>query len=615
MNKTLRSCLYARVSTTTEEQKTSLDYQEHVLREYILNQENETFNPLTDVFYESISGVSLVKKNSKSDKGFNELMQSLGVTIKQDIGLTEELSFVIDKDPKKRVYDKVYVKSISRFSRAGASAQTLIELLIKAGIEIYVFDLNKTLNELSELELSLYIYMASNYSKGQSSSTRMNKIYKTNNGELMLHGERFGWDLIKKEDNKRYYIKNEEQAKIYLLIVDLFLNKNMGCSLIERELRTRGIVDPKGKLRLEKSQIHRLLRDKHSCGYEKYYRYPESYVKEFNNGRQSLKNLDFEWIPCKYIDPIISKEEYDLIQDKMQSRTINKRGFRTHKATTISNLLYCSECGKHFYSLGDKNTFKIQAYKCSSKRFPKDKGLSCNNHILYMDYFNEWATQETSRLRYSINQIIGITTTSLYNLKHHLAALLAPTSPLFDKDPFDILLEEREDLIKQLNNLISILLNSSELTDLVKATFEDKQKELTKKIEDIDNKINYYTSLKMDLKDILNRIKSIEYSLENYPFKETYSLDDFLEELAKVYVCPYDITPRHRNSLVLIPILKIEEMAFNLIDELRKSPLMDLLDKDLIKETEELHKKKYIIKDFPRDKVYITLPILKDLEK
>lgn len=602
-NKKIRACYLGRVSTTYESQESSLVNQKDIICEFIQAQKDEEFNPLLDCFEDTISGTKLIK-NNQNDKGYDALMEYLNIEIvevnNQDY---VEVSIHLDKTKQPR-YNKIYCKSTSRISRSGCRGQSLLEILKLNGIEVYFYDLHKSTFTMSDLELTMYSFMDNQYAKSMSYNTRNNKVIKTRNRELMLHNVRFGWDLIKK-NTKRYYVKNEEEYKILRLIIKLLLEEDKGCSLIEQELAAQGLTS--SKIKLDKCNINRILKDKHYLGLEKYYDYPDDYTSAFMVGRDYLKSINFQWLPCSYIDPLITQEEYDLIQDKLQSRANCGRGFR-NPYKPLSRKLVCACCGEHYYSLGDKNYFKISSYKCSSKRSTNTK-KSCNNNTLYMDFFDEWIDKLSKDFRVRVSEVYKKNIDNVLNLRHHLALLLAQDS--FDK--LEVLLDREEELKEKIKNIIAPLIaNSSDETMDIILEF---QREIQKELKDTRVKIDTYLSLKEEVVSAIKEVIELEKQLDKLEdnLKDSYTREDVLEELEKIYVYPDSITKRKRNNIILIPILKIESQIFDLFEKLLRSSSINLLDNGIIRRSEVQYTKRYIVKEVTNEQLKESIQVLKSL--
>lgn len=605
-NRKIRSCFLGRVSTTMESQDSSLVNQKEQIVELILSNKDEQFNPEVDCFEDRVTGTKL-KKNNSNEQGFDKLMELLNLEIvhtnNQDY---TEIKIKYDKkrEPK---YNKIYCKSTSRISRAGTSGQTLLEILKENDIEVYFYDLRRSTFELSELELTMFSYMDNNYSRTMSYNTRNNKIIKTKNRELMLHGVRFGYDLVK-ENGHRYFRINAYEKEIFDLIVELLLEEDKGCDLISQELEKRGYHS--SKIQLDKHNINRLLKDKHYLGLEKYYEYPEDYTSKFLVDRSYLKNLNFQWLPCQYIEPLISQERFDLVQEKLQSRSNCGRGQR-FPMQPITKKLVCATCGHNFYSLGTANFYKEQAFKCSSRRSKKASlKVDCNNLIFYKNFFDEWQEKQAKNLPQKMNEVIKQAVFDLLHLEHHLALIL-------DKDNNDReeeLTDRLEDLQEQLSTKISLLLQNatSETMDIVLKF----QNDISNQIKETRKELETFWRLKSEVQSAIVEVKRLQKELDILEdnVKLQYSNKDYLNEIERIYVYPILSGKRRKNRVLFLPLLKIEVEIFDLISQIMDSDILSYLEPNTIHLSNQKFTKKYIVKELPEEKIARAREIIGTLE-
>lgn len=604
--KKIRSCVLTRVSTKMEVQLSSLKFQNDTLIDFVKKQKDEIFDEKLDVFSDQVTGTKIFKGNN-NDQGFDTLMRLLNITISDyDCKDFTKVSIEFDKT-KTPKYNKIYCKSTSRINRAGAKGQSLLEILKANGIEVYFYDLNKCLSQMSDVEIAVFTMSDHSYSKTMSSNTRLNKIYKTNNRELMLHNVRFGWDLVK-ENGHRAYRKNEEEKAILDLIIKLFLDEDLGCNLISQKLEEMGLKSTKTKF--DPSQIQRILKDKHYCGLEKYYDYPEDYKNQFQVDRSYLKNLNCSWLRCEYIDILIPQETYDKIQEKFQSRTSQGRGVKQRKLE-LSKKLICGSCGSHYYSLGSCNYFKEQAFKCSSKRsVQQKKKVACDSETFYINYFNEWAKRQANNLPQRLDDMCREGVQNLLHLEHHLALVLNNNN--FDK--FEEWNEEREKLKSDLEDKIALLIqnSSSETMDIVlkfQRKIEDEIKVLTKKI-------NTFMSLKEEVISAIQELRHIEeelFELQN-TIKKSYTIEEFIDECEMIVVYKKTSEKRHRNRCIFISQLKLENEIFELITTILNSEIMDFLEPKTINLSEIKYHKRYVIRKLSDEMLEVSNQILETLE-
>lgn len=595
MDSKIRVAYLGRVSTLyNHSQDSSLIYQKEEIIPFILKQENEIFDIEKDCYEDRVSGTK-IKKYNNNEQGFDTLMEKLGLEI-EDINNSNYIEVSIKSYKNvKPYYQKIYCKSSSRINRGGAKGISLIEILKQLGVEVYFYDIRKSTKELSQEQLYIMGLMDNKYSLGQSQSTRNNFVYKTRNRELLLKGTRFGWDLVKK-DNHRYYVINEDEYKIFKLIVKMMLQDDIGCDLISQRLEQLGLKTKEGKF-LEKSHINRILKDRHYLGEEKYYDYPSDYVFQFQVERDYLKSLNFQWLKCDYIEPLIDEETFIQIQDKLQSRSNTIRGKR-NPYLDITKKLVCYSCGANFYSLGEKNYFKERSFKCSSKRFNKNRiRKQCDSFIFYEPFLNEWIEKRTKTLKKNLVIIYEENLESLYYLKLHLALLIDKN---LDSD-FDELTTKQE----KLSDDIERLLEEKLLSDTSNARIQNLIRKKDKELQEIENKIQVYISLKNQIKEFVFEIDKIRDKLitSRFELKDTYTREEYLSFLSCIYVVPKPSEKRHRNRVTFISKLSIEEEIFKMFSKLLDSDIISFLDEKTITTSTTLNHQRYIVRPFlERDK-------------
>lgn len=603
-NEKIRVAYLGRVSTKLESQKSSLVNQKDIIVDLIKNNQNELFDEENDCYEDMVSGVKLYKGNNKV-KGFDELMKLLNFEIVDDNNANfTELKIKASKT-KEPYYKKIYCSSTSRMTRAGAAGTSLLLILKQLGIEVWFYNLNKGTFEISDLELTINNYIDNAYSKNQSYNTRKNKILKTKNRELMLHNVRFGWDLVKINTKRKYVINKEEQA-IYNLIIKLLLEEDLGCDLISQRLESLGYKST--KIQLDKHNINKMLKNPHYLGLERYYDYPEDYINQFCIDRSYLKNLNYHWLPCEYIEPLIDQETFDKVQQKLLSRSHQGRGYR-YPYLPITKKLICASCGQNFYSIGKSNYYKEQGFKCSSKRSKKASLMRpCNNTTFYINYFEEWEEKQAKNLPIKMKEIHKQAILDMLYLEHHLALVLDQNN----NDEFDILTTREEELEEQLNTKINQLLENVETVDIV-LKFQEK---ISNELKATREKINAYLDLKNIVIQSIMEIREIENSLNKMEndIKPTYTKDEFLNEIELIYIYPRIGHKRVKNNVLFLPLLKVEVEIFNLISKIADSQIIDFLPPNTLKLSSQKYTKKYTIKALSNEEIEKANKILDELE-
>lgn len=596
----LRACLLARVSTKNLSQESSIDNQIEQLSSLILSMDEFDFNPIEDVYYEQFTGTKIVR--STTQKGFNALMDKLGIEIvdtkNSDI---IELS-VKTKRNTKRQYDIIFCKSTSRFSRSSYKGESVIYLLKELGIDIYYFDLNKRLSQMSDEEIKLYSLIDNKYSKTVAFNHRNSFMIKNRNREILTRNQKFCYERIRKQDKKIYFIKKDEEVIIFNIMKQLF-NSGKGCESIANYLNENGYTNNLGS-KFSKSKVHNILKDPNYCGYEYFYNFENNreYLNLFGTDREYLKNIPKELDRCSYIEPIESLEEYQERMEEFKKRTIELNGKYGVKQSfsPISKICICGYCLQngngthHYYSKGSNKNYKIgdRAFICTSKRFSKKyRKIDCKNKAFYETFFYEKMEKKTTTFKIDLLTIYDFSILSLENLKVHLLLLLDNN---FDTSIIE-LKEEQAQLKDRLKELLVSSVKSNTSLDIIK----EVQEEIDKRLLEIQNELFYINTLLAQIAMEIDVIDSLISTINEYKkdIDRPINVDEMLELIDHIIVIPKG--KWQSNSVIFIPISKMEVEVNKLIEEVLNSNLVKLLDKDLInvKENPKTFRKTYLVKN------------------
>jgi site-specific DNA recombinase len=137
---------------------------------------------------------------------------------------------------------------------------------------------------------------------------------------------------------------DHEEAKVYRMMVDMFLKEDMSASAIANRFEEMKIPSPKGKSRWFAETITRLLRNDFHKGnvvYGRYSRSTDGRVRQKENERKAIlrrgkhQPLKSE---CEHVQ--ILKRIEQLRTNKNRNYTVRKNMYR------LSGLVYCPYCGK-----------------------------------------------------------------------------------------------------------------------------------------------------------------------------------------------------------------------------------------------------------------------------
>lgn len=236
-----RVCAYCRVSTNSEEQKTSYEAQKAYYEDYIRNHKGWIYAGI--YADEGITGTSMRKRDK-----FNLMI----------------------KDALEGKIDMILVKSVSRFARNVVDILTIIEKLTQK--EIPVLFENENLNSLDDqqgtkMQILLSAANAEDYSQSLSESVRWGRIRQIEQGNYPFT-QCYGYNIeVRKETiNGREQVVekkikiNERQAEVVRFIYKEFLN-GYSYRQIAMMLEERQTPSPKGKEKWKGSTIQGILQN------------------------------------------------------------------------------------------------------------------------------------------------------------------------------------------------------------------------------------------------------------------------------------------------------------------------------------------------------------------
>ncbi len=346
--KKLNVAAYARVSTELEEQQNSYEAQVKYYTEYINN--NPSWNLVAVYSDEGISGT-----NTKHREGFNRMMD----------------------DARSGKIDLILTKSISRFARNTVDTLNCVRELKSLGIKVYFEKENiDTMDAKGEVMLTILSSLAQEESRSISENVRWGKQRSMQQGKVSMPYSSFlGY---RKGDDGRPEIV-EEEAKIVRRIYDEFL-KGTSLNGIARMLTNSGICTPRGKKVWQPSTVKAILTNEKYKGDALL---QKTYVEDFLTKKITTNKGE---LPQYYVEDshpaIISKEKFDLVQERMKNRTKNRLSVSNNSPFTCK--IICADCGG-FY--GRKfQTGNYHTWYCNHRYDGED---ICNTPIIKEERLHE----------------------------------------------------------------------------------------------------------------------------------------------------------------------------------------------------------------------------------
>lgn len=565
-----RVALLARVSTKSKEQLTSIDYQIDKLSKIIMDNEEYIFNPDTDIFADRETGTTL--NRSHGIHGFNDLMDLLGIEI-IDVNTSDEFHVSIkSKKGITNAYDVLFCKSTSRFARCFQKSNLLVLALKEANVEVVFYDINKS-SFHDETLIPILSVMDTNFSKNLSYSSRMNLIYKTENREITMKGERIGYDIVWKDKHK-YFVANED-AELLKMALKMMLVWNFGCRTVTETFKRRNMKMKNGNF-ISESGLNRCLRSRLYLGEQKYYDFSndeEEYLRQFSDKKEYLKKLNFQWLPCKYVEPIFTEEEFNQIQARFNKFSNVERGFRS-PYLMLSNKLICGKCHSNFSSSGIyKNDRK---YRCSTQIHDMN---NCDNYRVQESFIDAEISKKMKSFNKNRNNFLTTQSHNLLYLRLHLVSILG-------NDTFDEMIKIDDDIQNLRNDIISLaslMLTSDSAKQIISEQIEAKDKE----IKDLEFKMIHLKDYEQTVVNFIEEVNDV-LAVIDAEIGKTFNYDinvnknEFLvEEIESIKVFPKgEFVRRSRNatnSVILLFEFKYKNHINRILEKIYKSDVISIL--------------------------------------
>ena len=499
----LRVTFYARVSTDRYEQLNSLENQVMYFENFIKEQENWTF--VDGYVDEGISGTSVKKR--------------------------EDFLRMVD-DAKKKKFDLILTKEISRFSRNTLDSIKYTQELLSCGVGVHFLSDNiNTFQPDSELRLTIMSSIAQEEIRKLSERVRFG--YKRSVEKGIVPGSNNIYGYTK---NKGKLVIDEEQAKFIRLIFETYVSENIGVHRLGFKLfEEYGVTNYSGKP-IAGTVIKNIIRNPKYKGY--FCAHKETTVDYHDRKRKRFKRD--EWIVYKDNEtcpPIVSEELWDKANEILDARSkkhvqINKNN--KYNKFPFSGLMHCHFDGATFvrgtYQIGKGDRSRRRKFwACNNYRIHgKKKTEGCNSHVLYYEELVEVC-----------------------------------------KKILNMILVCQDDLISEINDMISDIRTKKDykkeikLIDekLFKTNNEKKELIMMRMRKEID--LKEYNSLKDDLDEKINSLEENKRKLIEEEQNEQSSEKNFEEFKKKI------------NDMVLSDDEKILEIAQLFFEDIRVESIKD----------------------------------------
>ena len=361
---------YARVSTDSEEQKTSYDAQVDYYASYIQSRQDWEF-----VAVYTDEGLSAL--GTKHRDGFNEMVS----------------------DALAGKIDLIVTKSVSRFARNTVDSLVTVRKLKEKGVECYFEKENIfTLDSKGELLITIMSSLAQEESRSISENITWGQRKRFSDGKVNMPYKRFlGYE--KGEDGLPKI--NAEEARIVRFIYGLFLAGKTAVGIC-KYLEQHGIPSPGGKQKWSKTTITSILSNEKYKGDALL---QKKFTVDFLQKKMKTNEGEVQQYYVEHSHPaIIEPVEWERVQAEIARRKALGKAYSG--SNVFSARLVCADCGG-FY--GQKVWHSTDAYRkviwrCNSK-FNGDK--TCNTPTLAIETIQSMFLTAYNRLMETRDSVIA----------------------------------------------------------------------------------------------------------------------------------------------------------------------------------------------------------------
>lgn len=483
---------YCRVSSNDKDQKNSFNNQrEHYLDKF---QNDPNLTPAACGMLCRSNGNEIIPNIDGifADEGIS------GTKLKNRHAFQEMLECA-----KNKMFDKIYVKSISRFSRSIEDITSILKTLKGYGVGVIFEDFNvDSLEAKNELVINMLASAVQEESRNKSDNVKFGLTQLRLKGGWVSNAP-YGYD---KKDGFLYI--NETEAEVVKTIFRLYLDEGKGYNHIARYLNDRGHKTKKGSI-WTMWQVWNVVRNEMYTGVQKSNKTTSTDINRVDSPKDGLvytKEIDpIDWIVVERPEiKIIEKDYFQRVQAEIEKRTaINQEHGAKSTKHSFSGLLICGHC-KGTYKRKPRGASKEARQKlgyfwCCGHNDNYGKSICGHRYMLVESELLEAVKMKISELRQADLSGILQSYIDLY-LKH---------------DPTQ--LERIESELEENRKYISTLIRLHAIGELEEREFNGYHKDAKTTKSHLDRErdiiINYQTKIdfaKKQFEEYQHTLKSID---------------------------------------------------------------------------------------------------------
>lgn len=424
------------------------------------------------------------------------------------------------KDAKAGKFDMIITREVSRFARNTVDTLKYTRELKDHKVEVFFINDNiKTFDGDGELRLTLMATLAQDESRKTSVRVKSGQQTSMNNGVLYGNGNILGYDRVGKE-----LVLNPEQARTVRLIYDLYSDGN-GLVRIKDELERRGYLTSMGKKIWYPTVISHILKNSFYCGIITYHKeYTPDYLKQ--KKIRNYGDIEFTQVNGNH-ETIVTVEEYERVQNIMNSKKCNCKNLNTGRKTTgkkprttvWGKLLVCS-CG-HTFNMrvwDRKNGITNSGYQCYSSvhtgsyESRKKRGLPLEG-ICQTPMVPEWRLQMMANTIFRSYLLNKQKVLELANsmLEDHI-------NDTEETENYSAILESKTEAYQKLNKRLDNYVEMRADGEITKEIFRAKTMDIENQMEKLRLEIDSLSQKtdEPEITDYREKITVLQYALEQY---------------------------------------------------------------------------------------------------
>lgn len=382
-------------------------------------------------------------------------------------------------DSAKGLFDTIIVHKLDRFSRNKYDSANYKRILKANGVKLLSITENLDDSPESIILESLLEGMAEYYSKNLAREVmkgmRETAFQCKHTGGLPPIG-------YKVDPNTKQYLINEDERGIVETIFSMFLEGN-GYNQIVAALAEKGYRSRYGRA-IGKNVLHDILRNEKYTGV---YIFNHASSKDAFGKRNSHRSKNPEDVIRVEggMPQIISKQDFQLVQEKMDAAKHKPGRHKAKELYLLSGLIVCGEClknyGHEYALLGNtkhcgRNKLKYVTYRCGNRERTKQ----CVNKELRREYVESYVVAQLHEKIFNEH--------SIPQLAQQLAEFQSKKDASYKNEEVRIAKNLRE-TEKQIENIVNAV-----ATGLSNAALMSKLDELEQQKEAIEKQMMLFQS-------------------------------------------------------------------------------------------------------------------------